>query len=89
MQYELSKKSTKKINLTVGSAFAHSVTVVEAVTVTVETVVVTGDAVTVVLATKMGAGATTVEVNLTVEVEGLIERQEQAEEISDEANAET
>ena len=72
-----------------GSASAHSVTVLAAVTVTVETVVVTGDAVMVVLKTIMGAGATTVEVVLTVVVDGLMERQEQAEEISDEAKAET
>lgn len=71
--------------LTVGNAFAHSVTVVDAVTVTVETVVVTGAAVTVVLTTMVGPGPTTVEVVLTVVVEGAMERQEQAEEISDEA----
>lgn len=64
-------------------------TVVEAVTVTVATVVLTGAAVMVVLTTTIGAGATTVEVVLTVVVEGLMERQEQAEEISDEAKAET
>ena len=56
---------------------------------TVETVVVTGDAVMVFLTTTVGAGATTVEVVLTVVVDGVIERQEQAEEISDEAKAET
>lgn len=73
----------------VGSAFAHSVTVDEAVTVTVEIVVVTVDAVMVVLTMIVGAGPTTVEVVLTVVVEGLMERQEQAEEILDEAKADT
>ncbi len=63
-------------------------TVVEAVTVTVETVAVTVDVAMVILTTIMGAGATTVEIVLTVVVQGLIERQEQAEEISDEAKAE-
>ncbi len=47
---------------------------------------------TVILTTIMGAGATTVKFVLTVVVEGLIERQierqEQAEEISDKAKAE-
>lgn len=63
-------------------------TVLEAVTVTVETVAVTTVAVIVVLTTITGVKATTVEVDLTVVVEGLMERQEQAEEISDEAKAE-
>ena len=61
--------------------------VVEVVTVTVE-MVVTVDVATVSLTTIMRAGATAVEIVLTVVVEGLIERQEQAEEISDEAKAE-
>lgn len=73
--------------LTVGSAFAHLVTVIDAVTVTVETVVMTGAAVTVVLTTMVGAEATAVEVALTVVVEGVMEIQEQAEEISDEGKA--
>lgn len=73
--------------LTVGSALAHSVTV-EAVTVTVETVVVMGAAVMVDLITMIGTGATTVDVAFTVVVEGVMERQEQAEEISDEGKAE-
>lgn len=71
--------------LTVGNAFAHLVTVVEAVTVTVETVVVTGAAVTVVLTTIVGPEATTVEVVVTVVVEAMMERQEQAADILDEA----
>lgn len=71
--------------LTVGNAFAHSVTVVDAVTVTVETVVVTGAAVTVVLTTMTGPEATTVEVVLTVVVKRVMERQEQAAEILEEA----
>ena len=73
--------------LTVGSVLAHSVTV-EAVTVTVETVVVMGAAVMVDLITMIGTGATTVDVAFTVVVEGVMERQEQAEEISDEGKAE-
>lgn len=56
---------------------------------TVEIVVVTVDAVMVVLTMIVGAGPTTVEVVLTVVVEGLMERQEQAEEILDEAKADT
>ena len=68
--------------LTVGSGFAH----VE-VTVTVETVVVQGGTVTVVLIVIVGCGATTVVVGLTVVVDGVMERQEQAEEISDDAKA--
>ena len=64
-------------------------TILAAVTVTVETVVMTGYAVMVALKIIMGAGATTVEAILTVVVDGLMERQEQAEKISDEAKAET
>ena len=73
--------------LTVGSAFAHSVTVVDAVSVTVDTVVVTGGAVTVLLTTIVGAEAATVEIVLTVVMKEVMDRQEQAEEISDEAKA--
>lgn len=65
----------------------HSVTVVEAVTATSETVVVTGGLVMVVLTVTVAAGTTIVEVVLTVVVEGVIERQEQADEIFEGVNA--
>ena len=68
--------------LTVGNGFAH----VE-ITVTVETVVVQGGTVTVVLIVIVGCGAMTVVVGLTVVVDGVMERQEQAEEIPDKAKA--
>ncbi len=59
----------------------------DAVIVAVETVVVTGFAVTVLVTTIVDPGATTMEVVLTVVVEGSIERQEQAQETADEAKA--
>lgn len=64
-------------------------TVGEAVTVTVivETVVVTAVAVTALVTNMVDAEPITVEVALTVVVEGVIERQEQAVEIADEAKA--
>ena len=54
---------------------------VEAVTVSSETVVVTGGLVTAVSTVTVDAGTRNVEVAVTVVVEGAIERQEQADEI--------
>ncbi len=64
-------------------------TVAEAVTVivTVETVVMTVDAVTALVTTIVDAEPVTVEVALTVVVEGVMERQEQAVDIADDAKA--
>ena len=64
----------------VGCGYSHSVTVVEAETVTSTTVVVTGGFVTI-LVTVSTDGTTTVEVAFTVVVERVIERQEQPDEI--------
>ena len=68
------------LRIMVGPASAHSVTVVEAVTVTLVTVVVRGGLVMVVWMVMIDL-ITAVEVDLTVVVEGVIERQEQADEI--------
>ena len=62
-------------------------TVVAAVTVTVETVVVIGGRTTVDVIVIVGAGTMAVDVILTIVVEGWIERHEQADEISEEGNA--
>lgn len=67
---------------------SQAVTVVGAVTVTVETVVVTGGRTTVDSIVIVDAGSTAVEVVFTIVVQGWIERHEQADEISEEANAE-
>ena len=66
----------------VGPGCAHSVTVVDAVTMTEATVVVTGAFVTVLFTVTMDS-TTTVEVALTVVVERVMERQEHADEISE------
>lgn len=50
--------------------------------------VVTGGLVTVRLVVAVNAGTTAVEVDVTVVVEGVIDRQEQADEIPEEGNAE-
>lgn len=65
----------------------HSVTVVEAVTTTSETVVVIGGLVMVVLTVTVAAGIEVVEVIFRVVVEGVIEKQEQADDIFDGLNA--
>ena len=62
-------------------------TVVAAVTVTVETVVVLGGRTTVDFVIIVGAGTMVVDVVFTSVVEGWIERHEQADEISEEGNA--
>ena len=68
-----------KMNVACGCA--HSVTVVEAVMTMSETVVVTGCFVMVALIVTVDAETLTVETVVTVVVEGVIERQEQADEI--------
>lgn len=73
--------------MNVGWGMSQTITVVAAVTVTVETVVVTGGRRTVDIIVIVGTGNTAVEVLFTVVVEGWIERHEQADEISDEWNA--
>ena len=62
---------------------------VEALTVTTVAVVVTGDLVMMSVTVIVVFGIENVEVVLTVVVEGVIERQEQAEEISENGKVET
>lgn len=67
----------------VGAGCAHSVIVVAAVTVATITVVVVGDLVMMSVTVIVDFGIEIVEVVFTVVVEGMIERQEQAEDISE------
>ncbi len=72
--------------MNVASGCAHTVTVVEAVMTMSETVVVTGGFVMVALIVSVDAETMTVETVVTVVVEGVIERQEQADEILEGGN---
>lgn len=85
----LRRTDEASFKMNVGWGMSQTITVVAAVTVIVETVVVTGGRMTVEFIVTVDAGATTVEVVFTIVVEGVIERHEQADEISEEGNAET
>ena len=72
----------------VGSGWAHSVIVVAAVTVTTATVVVVGDLVMMSETVIVDFGIEVVEIVVTVVVEGVIERQEQADDIAEDGKVE-
>ena len=89
MSVPLRMTEEASLKMKVGWGESQRMTVVAAVTVTVATVVTVGGNMTVDSIVIVDAGITVGELVFTIVVEGWIERHEQADEISEEGNAET